>query len=135
MTSEAGPLLDEHTLRRALRLDADEVPARLDPALIAAAAAPRRNDRLVTAVAVAFIGGWAWSELVRALLGGFVAATGIDPLAVAIGLVTDALVRVAPLAQAATSPVTPIAILAAAVVAVLSERQGRARAAAPVRAQ
>ncbi len=130
MTSEHGPLLDEHILRRALRLDADEVAPRLDPVLLAAAAsAPRRaSSGLALAVAVAFIGGWAWSEAFRAVLA-VVGPGGLDPLGAAIDLVTVAAVRAAPLAEAAMHPVVPIAILTAALVAVFFEQRGRAHAA------
>lgn len=123
-------LMEEHVLRRALRLDADEIPPRLDPVLIAAAArlpAQARNE-LVIAVLVAFMGGWAWSEVVRAALG-FAATSGLDPLAGLIRLVAAAAVLLAPVAEAATHPVVPIAILTAAVVAVFFERRGRPYAA------
>ena len=130
MTSESGPLMEEHVLRRSLRLDADEVPPRLDPALIAAAATTSSpsGSGLGLAVVVAFAGGWLWSEIFRGLLTGFVAATGVDVLASAIDLIITAAVRLAPIAEIATHPAVPIAIFAAAVVAVLTER-GRAHAA------
>ncbi len=132
MTAEHGPLLDEHVLRRALRLDADEIPQRLDPLLIAAAAGePRGRSRdLAVAVVVSFLGGWVWSEVFRALVAGFFAARGIDPLGAAIDLVATLAVRIAPVADAATHPAVPIAILTAAVLAVFFEQRGRAHAAA-----
>jgi hypothetical protein len=130
MTAEHGPLLDEHILRRALRLDAEEVPPRLDPLLLAAAASePRGRSRdLAVAVGVSFVGGWVWSEVFRALVAGFFAAGGIDPLGAAIDLVAAAAVRAAPVADAATHPAVPIAIFTAAVLAVLFEQRGRAHA-------
>jgi hypothetical protein len=132
MTAEHGPLLDEHILRRALRLDAEEVPPRLDPLLLAAAAGePHGRSRdLAVAVVVAFVGGWIWSEVFRALIAGVFAVRGIDPLGAAIDLITAVAVRAAPLTDAATHPAVPIAILAAAVLAVLFEQRGRAHAAA-----
>ncbi len=123
-------LMEEHVLRRALRLDADEMPSPLDPALIAAAArlpAQGRNE-LVIAVLVAFLGGWVWSEGLRAAVG-VVTASGLDPLAGLIRIVATAVVLLAPLAEAATHPVVPIAILATAMVAVIFERRGRPYAA------
>lgn len=122
--SAARRPLDEHEIRRALRLDADELPPRLDPALIAAAARPEAEGtrRLVVVAAVAFAAGWVWSEAFRALAAGAIAATGIDPLATLIGLLTAALVRVGPIAEAATAPTIPLAILAAAILAALFER-------------
>ncbi len=123
-------LLDEHVLRRALRLDADEAPPRLDPVLIAAAArmpAQGRNE-LVIAVLVAFLSGWVWSEGFRAVIG-LAASSGLDPLAGLIPLVAAAAVFLAPVAEAATHPVVPIAILTAAVLAVFFEQRGRTYAA------
>ncbi len=129
MTTEQGPLLDEHVLRRALRLDAEEVPPRLDPLLIAvAASAPRRTNELAVAVVVSFFGGWIWSEAFRAVVVG-VASSGIDPLAAIIDLAAAVAMRLAPLAEAATHPAVPIAILTAAMVAVFFEQRGRAHAA------
>lgn len=129
MREDPGPLVDEQLLRRALRLDADEMPLRLDPVLIAAAAsAPRRRSDLALAVVVAFAGGWVWSEAFRAIVGG-IATGGLDPLAAAIDVVAAVAVRLAPLAETAMHPVIPIAILTAAVVAVFFEQRGGAHVA------
>jgi hypothetical protein len=118
-------LFDEHEIRRALRLEADEMPPRVDPALIAAVdrASRSRSAASVAAVAVvAFVGGWLWSEVVRALLGALLAATGVDLVGSAIELASDAIVALAPLAIAATTPAVPIAILIAALIAAAHER-------------
>ena len=125
-------LLGEHLLRRALRLDADELPARFDPAVIAAAARMARPDARVIggAALVAFALGWAWSELLRAIVDAFTAATGIDPVAVGIGLVADGAVAAAPVIGIAMQPAVPIAILVAALGAALFER-GRPHVTAP----
>ncbi len=128
--SDDRSVMEEHVLRRALRLDADEMPPRLDPVLIAAAArvpAQGRNELLI-AVLVAFLGGWIWSEALRAAVG-VVAASGLDPLVGLIGLVAGAALFLAPVADAATHPVVPIAILTAATVAVFFEQRGRLYAA------
>jgi hypothetical protein len=124
-------LLEEHVLRRALRLDAEEIPPRLDPAFIAAAArAPERGQHQVTvAVVVAFVGGWVWAEIFRGLLTGLLAATGFDLVHTVVDLATGVAVRVAPVVESATDPAVPIAILAVAVIALLAER-GRAHAVA-----
>lgn len=130
--SDERELLEEHVIRRALRLDAEEVPPRLDPALIAAAArmpAPRGHADVGLAVAVAFAGGWLWSQALGAVVAGVTATSGIDPLAALIRAFTAALVAVAPVADAATHPAIPIAILTAAAVAVFFEHRGRAYAA------
>jgi hypothetical protein len=129
MSLERQPGVDEHILRRALRLDADEVPARLDPALLAAAARasslPARQ--VAIACAVAFVAGWVWSEAVRALLA--VLSIGFDPIGAAVELVTTVAPRLVPLVETAMHPAVPIAILATAVVAVLFEHRGRSHVA------
>lgn len=129
--SDERDLPDEAVLRRALRLDAEEVPARLSAALIAAAAldrAPGRGRILATA-ATAFVAGWAWSEVFRAFTGALFAAGAVDPTAVVVGVLTSVAIRVAPLAEAATQPAVPIAVMAAAAIAFLHER-GRTHATA-----
>lgn len=122
-------LLDEHVLRRALRLDSEEMPPRLEPAFIAAAARASRSRvsaGILAASTVAFAAGWLWSEVLRALVGVVLASTGVDPLGLLIDLLYAALVQLAPLAQAAAAPVVPIAIfVAAAMAAFFEHRKGR----------
>jgi hypothetical protein len=117
-------LLDEHVLRRALRLDADEVPPRIEPAVVMAAAraTAARPREIALAAAVAFVGGWAWSEAFRAVVGG---ALGVDALDGLIQIATALALRLAPLIETSAQPVVPIAILTAAIVAALYEQRGR----------
>ncbi len=118
-------LFDEHEIRRALRLDADELPPRLDPRFVAAAArASRRGPStgIVLVAGVAFVCGWIWSEILGALVSGVLAFTGVDALGTLIDVANDVLVWVAPIAQAATAPAVPIAILTLAVLATAFER-------------
>lgn len=118
-------LFDEPEIRRALRLESDEMPPRLDPALIAAvdrASRTRSASGLAFVGVAAFIGGWIWSEAVRAILGALLAATGIDPVGSLIDLANGAIIAAAPIVTAATAPAIPIAILIAAVIAALHER-------------
>jgi len=124
MSDERIPF-EEHVLRRALRLDPDEIPARLDPAMVAAAARAARPPRraLLTVAAVAFIGGWVWAEAVRSVVGGLLTAGAIDPLGAVIQLATAALIAAGPALDLATHPAIPIAILTAALLAALSERR------------
>ena len=121
--SDDRTLLDEHILRRALRLDADEVPARLDPVLVVAAARAVRPARrqLVAVAAVAFVGGWVWSEALHVALDGVSGL--VDPLGAVIQVATAALIGAGSVADLATSPVIPIAIFTAAMLAALSERR------------
>jgi hypothetical protein len=130
MREEHG-LLDEGLLRRALRLDAAELPPRLDPALLAAAAAQRTTARgpILTVAAVAFAGGWVWSEIVRGIAGALLAAGGVDPVAVAVDVVTAVAISAAPVAEAVAQPAVPLAVMTAAAIAFLHER-GRAHATA-----
>lgn len=124
--------LAEHDIRRALRLDAEEMPPRLDPRMIAAAARASRSSAstgIVLASVVAFVGGWMWSEIFRALVSAALGVSGLDLLGAAIDLANGALVRLAPVAQAATAPAVPIAILTLAVIATVVERmKGRTHA-------
>jgi hypothetical protein len=127
---ETGPLVDESVLRLALRLDADEVPSRrLDPALIAAAAragiAPRT---FAVAILAAFAAGWIWSEAIRLAVDVLTAATGVDAAHVILELVAAVAMRLAPLADLATQPAIPVAIFAAATIAIMFERRGRTNA-------
>ena len=121
--SEHRTLLDEHVLRRALRLDSEEVPARLDPVLVAAAARTARPARrqLVIVAAVAFLGGWVWSEALRAVLEG--AGAVIDPLGTIIQVATAALIGAGSVIDLVTYPAIPIAIFTAAVFAAFFERR------------
>lgn len=130
--SEDGRFFQESELRRALRLDADELPPRLDPALIASAArAGRERSRdLVIVAGIAFLGGWLFSEVSRVTIGALLSLTGVDPLALAIQLVAAGAVRLAPLAELATDPAIPLAIAAAAMLAFAFE-QRRSKAHAP----
>lgn len=126
------PPMDEQLVRRALRLEADEVPPRLDPALIAAAARSGRDrSRDVALIAgVAFLGGWLTSELSRVAVGALTSLVRVDPLALAIETVAAGAVRLAPLIEAATSPAIPLAVAVAAMLAFAFE-QRRTRAHAP----
>lgn len=130
--SDDDRLFDEHSLRRALRLDADELAPRLDAALIASAArAGRERSRdLIIVAGIAFLGGWLFSEVSRAALAALLALTGVDPLALAIQLAAAGAVRLAPLAAMAADPAIPLAIAAAAMLAFAFE-QRRIKAHAP----
>lgn len=129
--SDERDLFDEGVLRRALRLDAAELPPRLDAALIAAAAAERTPARgpILAVAAIAFALGWAWSEVFRGIVGVVLAAAGIDLVAAIVGVITEIAIRVAPVAELATQPAVPLAVMAAATIAFLHER-GRAYATA-----
>lgn len=127
-------LFDEHDIRRALRLDADEMPARIDPRVIAAAARASRSGvpvGILLAASIAFVGGWVWSEIFRTLVGAVLASTGFDLLGTLLSAVDTIVVWLAPIAEAASAPTIPIAILAAAVIAAAFERMKGNTDAAP----
>ncbi len=124
-------LLSEPEIRRALRLEADEMPPRVDAALIAAAERASRSrsaSGLAFVGVAAFLGGWIWSEAARALLGALLAATGVDPVGTLIDLANSALATLVPIGAAASAPAIPIAIAVAAVIAALHERWTQAHA-------
>lgn len=128
--TDDGRTLDEHRLRAALRLDADEVPPRLDPAAFAAAAragADRSRD-LVPIVALAFVGGWVTSEVSRAVVGTAAGLIGADALEVAIRAITAAAPVVAPIAAVVSGSMVPLA-LAVAALAVIAFQQRRTQGA------
>ncbi len=67
MTDRIGEPLDETTLRRALRLEADERPPLFDPAAIAAAAQVRPRIAIVSAAVAVGLGAVGALSLVAAL--------------------------------------------------------------------
>lgn len=127
MTVEREGLLEESVLRRALRLDPGELPPRLDPVTLAATARAedRRRGEVVGIAAIAFVAGWAASEITRAALGALLAATEIDILGGAIAVVATVAVWASAVVDAVTMPTVPIAILAAVVLAIAFERSQR----------
>jgi hypothetical protein len=125
--SDDGRTLDEHRLRTSLRLEVDEVPARFDPALIAAAAraAEHRSSDLVPAVALAFVGGWIASEIWRVAIGTAAGLIGADALDLAVRAITAAAPVVAPLVAVVAGSVAPLGLTLAAL-AVIAFQQRRA---------
>jgi hypothetical protein len=118
-------MLDEATIRRALRLDADEPRPRFDTRAIAAVAraTPARRVAFV-ALAASFITGLVAASVWSTALA--VAPQAADEL---VSLILPPLVALAtvvvPIAQAATDPVVPISIVAAIAVATLYELRER----------
>jgi hypothetical protein len=126
MSEGRGDLLEETTLRRALRLEADEHPPRFDPAAIATAARAVRpsSATILTGLAVAgvtgVVAGTVWSFILGAA----------PQLADAIGgAALEALISLAtllvPIAEIATEPAVPLSLLAALGVAILFELRER----------
>lgn len=125
-------LLDETTLRRALRLEADEHPPLFDPAAIAASARPWPRLAVASAlVAVAITGVGAvavWSAV--ALLLPTVAAQVFD---VGLGIVAVVAVPASTILELVQQPAIPLSLLAALAIATAFELRERELAHASVR--
>lgn len=119
--------LDERLLRQALRLESDEMPPRLDPALIASAAraGSARSDVLPVAIAAVAM-GWVLSQLTGTALGIVITAVGPGGLALAIDGVTAAARVLGPATAIAASVSLPFLVGAIALV-VLAIAQRRAQ--------
>ena len=117
-------LFDEMRLRRALRLEATELPPRIDVAAIAARARAERP-----AFAAASLGSTAVSGVAAAGLIGLIAvalpavapAVASDLFTAAIGAFTRVAVPASALLALAEQPTVPMAALAALVVAIAHE--------------
>ncbi len=124
----SDPLLDESALRRALRLEPHERPPRLDAVALARSAERLavRDGRaaVLSAVAVA-----AAVSIAAALAGAFdelpltlVALLSLDPLDAAIIGMQAVAVPIDAVVRVAMQPAVPLAIFAAALVALATER-------------
>jgi hypothetical protein len=124
MSDDRG-LFEESRLRAALRLDADEIPARLDSRLIAAAARSARPapSDLLAPLAVAFTAGWLFAETSRAALAAAAAALGPEGLRLAIETVSTVARFVVPLGGAAWTALLPLVIAGAAAVVIAFDRR------------
>lgn len=132
MTDRGGELLDETTLRRALRLEADERPPLFDPAAIGAAA--RRRLRLVmvsalVALGLSAVGAFAvWSAFV--IVVPTVVANAFD---LGLGVLALVAVPASAIAGLIQQPVVPLSLLAALAIATLHELRERSLSVASVR--
>jgi hypothetical protein len=117
-------LFDETRLRRALRLEAAELPHRIDVAAIAARA---RADRPVFAAAslvstvFAGVAAAALVGLIAAALPAVAPAVASDLFAAAIGTLARVAIPVSDLLSLAAQPTVPVATLAALAVAIAYE--------------
>ena len=125
MTGERDRLLDETTLRRALRLEADEHAPVFDPAAIAAAARARPRIALVSglvALALSALGAVVFWSAATLLLPA-AAASAFDAL---LELVAFLAVPVSWTLDLMQQPAVPLSVLAALVIAIAHElHQGR----------
>ena len=117
-------LFDEIRLRRALRLDAAELPPRIDVAAITARAGASEPAFAAASLLSALVGGAA----AVALIGLVVAALPVvapalasDLISAATGALARAAIPAADLLALAAQPTVPIAALAALAVAIAHE--------------
>jgi hypothetical protein len=127
-----GELLDETTLRRALRFEADERPPLFDPAAIAAAVRPRPGLVVVSAVVALAIGGAGaaviWSAV--AVLLPTLAANAFDA---GLGMFALVAVPASAVVEVAQHPAVPMSLLAALAIASAHELRERRLATAAAR--
>jgi len=120
MTERPDDLLDETTLRRALRLESDERAPLFDPAAIAAAARVRPRMVLVSAfatLAVGIVGAVAVWSAVAFFLPTFVA----DALDLGLGTLAFVAVPLSAIWSVVQQPVVPLSLVVAIAIATLHE--------------
>jgi hypothetical protein len=117
-------LFDETRLRRALRLEAAELPPRIDVAAIAARARADRPAFAAASLVSALFAGIAAAGLVGLIAAAFPAvapAVASDLFTAAIQTLTRVAVPASALLSLAEQPAVPIAALAALAVAIVHE--------------
>lgn len=117
-------LFDEMRLRRALRLDAAELPPRIDVAAIAALARSDRPSFAAASLISTLVAGVAAAGLVGLIATAFptvVPAVASDVFAGAIETLTRIAVPVSELLALAEQPTVPVAAIAALAVAIAYE--------------
>jgi hypothetical protein len=120
MTDPRSELLDETTLRRALRLEADERAPVFDPAAIAAAARVRPRMVLVSAfaaLAVGIVGAVGVWSAVAFFLPTLVA----DAFDLGLGTLALVAVPVSAIFNLVQQPVVPLSLVVAIAIATLHE--------------
>ena len=117
-------LFDEMRLRRALRLEAAELPPRIDVAAIAARADADRPARAAASLGSALVAGVAAAGLVGLIAAAFPAvgpAVASDVFTAAIETLTRVAVPASRLLSLAEQPTVPVAALAALAIAIAYE--------------
>ena len=117
-------LFDEMRLRRALRLDAAELPPRIDVAAIAARARADRPALALASLVSTLFAGVAAAGLIGLIAVAFPAvapALAADLFTAAIETLTQVAIPASALLSAAAQPAVPIAAIAALAIAILHE--------------
>jgi hypothetical protein len=122
-----GLSMDERILRQALRLESDEMPPRLDPALIASAARAQSAGSDVLPLAIAAVAaGWVLSQLTGAALASAVTAVGPGGLALVIDALTVAARVLGPATAIAAGVSFPFFVgIAALIVLAIAQRRAQ----------
>jgi len=124
VTDRTSEPLDEATLRRALRLEADERPPVFDPAAIAAAARARPRLAIVSAlvaVGLGAVGAVAMWSAVAVLLP----TLAVDAFDLGLGLFAMLAVPASAVADLVQQPVVPLSLVAALAIATWHELRER----------
>ena len=119
-----GDLFDEMRLRRALRLDAAELPPRIDVAAIAARARSERPALALATLVSTLFAGVAAAGLLGLVAVAFLAvapALASDLFAAAIGALARVAIPASALLSLAAEPTVPVATIAALAVAIAYE--------------
>ena len=130
MTDRRSEPLDEATLRRALRLEADERAPLFDPAAIAAAARQRPRVAMVTALVALGLGVFG-AVAVWSAVAIFLPTLVADGFAIALGILALLAVPASGISDLVQQPVVPLSLLAALAIATAHElRESRVTVAA-----
>jgi hypothetical protein len=124
MTDRIGEPLDETTLRRALRLEADERPPLFDPAAIAAAAQVRPRIAIVSA-AVALGLGAVGAVAVWSAFAILLPTVAVDAFDIGLSLLAMLAVAASGVADLVQQPVVPLSLVAALAIATAHELRER----------
>jgi hypothetical protein len=121
-----GDLLDETTLRRALRLEADERPPVFDPALIAAAARQAGPRRLaVVSALVALTLGTVGAVTIWSAFLIFLPTAVASAFEVGLGALALLAVPATAIVELAQQPAVPLSLFAALAIATAHELRER----------
>ena len=120
MTERPNGLLDETTLRRALRLEADERAPLFDPAAIAAAARVRPRMVLVSALATLAV-GIVGAVAVWSAVAFFLPTLVADAFDLGLGTLAFLAVPLSAIWSVVQQPVVPLSLVVAIAIATLHE--------------
>jgi hypothetical protein len=124
VTDRAGEPLDETTLRRALRLEADERPPLFDPAAIAAAARERPRIAMIIALAAIALGA-VGAVVVWSAVAILLPTLAVDAFDLGLALLAMLAVPVSGVADLVQQPVVPVSLVVALAIATAHELRER----------